>query len=69
MKKKSFNVEGMHCTSCAMVIESDLEDAGVKATCSYAKQTLEVEYDESKTNDEAIAKTVAASGYTISPSK
>ena len=65
MKKKTFNVEGMHCTSCAMVIESDLEDAGVKATCSYAKQTLEVEYDENMVNDEKIIQVVKNSGYTI----
>ena len=29
-----------------LMIESDLEDAGVKARCTYAKQTLEVEFDE-----------------------
>jgi copper chaperone CopZ len=55
----------MHCTSCAMVIESDLEDAGVKATCSYAKQTLEAEFDEKMTSVEAIRATVKKAGYTL----
>ncbi|HBL52060.1 MAG: hypothetical protein A3D24_00335 [Candidatus Blackburnbacteria bacterium RIFCSPHIGHO2_02_FULL_39_13] len=38
-----FSIKGMHCPSCAILIESDLEDAGVKVSCSYAKQLLEVE--------------------------
>ncbi len=63
MKKKTYTIEGMHCTSCAMVIESDLEDIGVKATCSYAKQTLDVEYDESKIAEETIRESVKKSGY------
>lgn len=65
MKKKIYKVEGMHCTSCAVVIESDLEDAGVKATCSYAKQTLNVEFDENKVSEKKIEEVVAGAGYTI----
>jgi len=66
MTKKTFKVEGMHCTSCALVIESDLEDAGVKAKCSYAKQTLEMEYDENKISEKTVSEVVKKSGYTIS---
>ena len=65
MKKQQFSVEGMHCTSCAMVIESDLEDAGVKATCTYATQVLEVTYDEKKLSEQEIRNIVSKSGYTI----
>lgn len=65
MTTKTFKVKGMHCTSCALLIESDLEDAGVKAMCSYAKQTLTVEFDEGKLGEDAIKKIVIASGYTI----
>ena len=65
MKKKTFKVEGMHCTSCALMIESDLEDAGVKATCSYAKQTLEVEFDEKKIDEKTIVDIVVKAGYNI----
>jgi len=65
MTKKTFNVEGMHCTSCAMVIESDLEDVGVKAKCSYAKQTLETEFDENKISEKTISEVVKKSGYTL----
>lgn len=66
MKKKTYTVEGMHCTSCAMVIESDLEDSGIQAVCSYAKQSLQVEYDENSVSDSQVREIVKNSGYTLS---
>ncbi len=65
MIKKTYKVKGMDCTSCAMIIESDLEDAGVKASCSYAKETLEVEFDEQKLREEKIFDVVKSSGYNL----
>ena len=53
----------MHCTSCALMIESDLEDAGVKAKCHYARQTLEVEFDEKQIGEKDIKQVIATSGY------
>ncbi|HUD20115.1 MAG TPA: hypothetical protein VMR81_06765 [Patescibacteria group bacterium] len=47
------------------MIESDLEDAGVKATCSYAKQTLNVEYEEGKADEQMVKTVVKKSGYSI----
>lgn len=66
MTKKSYKVLGMHCTSCPLVIESDLEDAGVKASCNYARQTLDVEYDEARVTKETIEKVVTTAGYALS---
>ncbi len=63
--KKIYKVDGMDCTSCAMMIESDLEDAGIKAKCSFTKQTLEVE-DDGKMNEAEIKKIVKESGYSLS---
>lgn len=65
MAKKIYKVNGMDCTSCAMMIESDLEDAGVKARCSYAKQILEIENDGGK-DEEEIKGIVKNSGYSLS---
>ena len=65
MIKKTFHVEGMHCTSCALMIESDLEDAGVTAKCNYAKQTVEVAFDEKKITEKTIVDIVAKAGYNI----
>lgn len=65
MTKKTYKVQGLHCTSCPLVIEGDLEDAGIKASCSYAKSTLEVEFDERKLDEAAILKIVKGSGYDL----
>jgi len=62
MTKKVYKIKGMHCASCATMIELDLEDAGIKAKCSYPKSTLEVEGDGNFVN---IKKVVEKSGYQI----
>lgn len=66
MTKKKFKIEGMHCSSCAMTIDMDLEDLeGIKsAKTSYAKSEVEVEFDPAKVNEELILETVKKSGYT-----
>ena len=65
MIKKSFKISGMHCVSCAMIIEGALEDRGAKARCSYAKEVVEVEYEPTKLSDAEIKKIVTAAGYTV----
>lgn len=64
--KKKFKITGMHCSSCAMTIDMDLEEIeGVKsAHTSYAKQETEVELDPEKLTDDLIAATIKKSGYT-----
>ena len=39
MKIYKILISGMHCTSCSMLIENDLEDLNgiTSATCNYAK--------------------------------
>lgn len=66
--KKKFKIEGMHCSSCAMVIDMDLEDLeGVKESkTSYAKAETEVEYDSEKVTEEKIQETIKKSGYNAS---
>jgi copper chaperone CopZ len=48
MVKKRFQIQDMHCVGCAMTIDGVVEDLqGVKtATTSYARQDLDVEFDE-----------------------
>ena len=64
--KRKLKIEGMHCTSCAINIDMDLEDLdGVKeAKTSYAKQESEVEFDEEKLNTEQIISAIKKTGYT-----
>lgn len=57
----------MHCTSCAMNIDFDLEDLGVKsAKTNYAKQEAEVEFDEEKINPQKIIDQIKKTGYRAS---
>jgi Cu+-exporting ATPase len=67
MITKKFKITGMHCSSCAMNIDGELEDTeGVKeAKTSFAKQTVEVEYDPTKLDDKKIIKIVKDIGYAV----
>lgn len=67
MIKKKIKIDGMHCTSCAMNIDFDLEDLeGVKsAKTSYAAQVCEVEFDSAKVSDQVIIETIKKTGYTV----
>lgn len=63
--KKKLKIGGMHCTSCAMCIDMDLEDLAGVYFCktSYAKAETEVEYDSEKVDLEKITETIKKSGY------
>jgi len=67
--KKKLKIEGMHCSSCAMNIDFDLEDLeGVKsAETSYAREECEVEFDEEKVRIEKMLVTIEKSGYKAMP--
>lgn len=55
----------MHCTSCAMNIDGELEDTGkVKdVRTNYAKAQTEVTYDPKETSDEEIIEVIKKVGY------
>lgn len=65
--KKKFKIVDMHCSSCALTIDMDLEDLeGVKrAKTSYAKSEIEVEIDPKKVPDQLILETIKKSGYNV----
>lgn len=62
---KKLKIEGMHCSSCAMSIDFDLEDLdGVKtASTNYARQETEVEFDEEKVDIAKIINQIKKTGY------
>lgn len=67
MLKQKFQVEGMHCTSCALTIDEELEELkGVKRSKTvYARQITEVEYDEKVIDKTAIVEVIGKNGYTV----
>ena len=67
--KKAFEIEGMHCGSCATGIQVFLSNTdGVKtATVDYNSKRGEVEYDDEKINEEEIVKGVGELGFKSKP--
>lgn len=60
-------IEGMHCTSCSMNIDAELEelDGVFSARTSYAKQEAVVEYDPGKVSLAQLHSVIKQLGYTI----
>ncbi len=60
VRKVLFKIKGMHCTSCAMNIDGELEDTeGVRLTkTSYAKQQTEVTFDSEKISVDKVISTI-----------
>ncbi|MCA0454031.1 MAG: heavy-metal-associated domain-containing protein [Chloroflexi bacterium] len=67
MIKKRFQVQGMHCVACAMTIDGALEDLpGIKsATTNYARQVVDVEYDDQRVTNDQIILAIRNSGYEV----
>lgn len=64
MKKIKLKIEGMHCSSCAMDIDGQLEDNGVlESRTSYAKSITEVEFNPNDISEERIIKIIEKTGY------
>jgi len=61
-----FKIIDMHCTSCAISIDGDLEDTGkIKSSkTNYAKAVTEVEFDAKLISEEEIISIIRKTGYT-----
>lgn len=67
--KKTFDVTGMHCGSCALGIQMYLSSTdGVKnVTVDYNTKKADVEYDDGQVSVEQIVKGVEELGYGAKP--
>ncbi len=65
MKKQSFDVSGMTCASCQAHVQKGVEK--VEGVCSVnvnlLSNSMDVEFDENKTDENAIIKAVINEGY------
>jgi len=68
--KKEFNIEGMHCDSCAVDIKETLEEtAGVEnADVTFKRKTAIVEFDEEVVQQSTLVKKLQDLGYTATVS-
>ena len=63
--KKNYAIEGMHCGACSTGIEMYLSNTEgiISAVVDYKGRQGVVEYDDSKTNDQAIIAAITELGY------
>ncbi len=67
MAKKRFNIKGMHCKSCEMLIEDILTEEGVDVLAIDHKQGfVDVNFDDKKITSEKIVSLIKAEGYEVS---
>src|SRR5437763_941359 len=65
MKKITFNIAGLHCSSCKTLVEAEVgEMPGVKKiVVLYDKKRAGVEYDETKIDLDQICSKIKTLGY------
>jgi len=67
MHTETHRIKGMHCASCASIIEKTLKKIeGVHAVeVNYGTEAAKISYDEAKTNPEHLSKTIEPLGYSL----
>ena len=67
--QQQFRIEGMHCSSCAMSIDMEIEDVeGVSdASTSFAKATTVVTFDPQRASSDQIVAAIKRAGFEPQP--
>jgi len=66
MTKKTLKISGMHCASCAVIIEKELKKKGTKnASVNFATGKAVVDYDENKVEVGNLEKAIIEAGYKV----
>jgi Cu+-exporting ATPase len=66
-QSNTYKIKGMHCASCAGIIEKEFKKTeGVMfAEANYGTESVKVTYDEAKTDPEALSKKIEHLGYSL----
>jgi len=64
---KTYNIKGMHCASCAGIIEKIFKktDGVTLAEVNYGTEKVKVSFDESKTNPRYLSAQIEKLGYSL----
>src|ERR1035437_4277713 len=64
---KTFRIKGMHCASCASIIERTVKkiDGVEDIAVNNGTENAKISFDESKTNPEEFNKKLEPLGYTL----
>lgn len=67
LKKKTLNIEGMHCASCVSAVEKSLNKVeGVEeASVNLATETASVSFDADKVSEKNLRQAVEDAGYSV----
>jgi len=67
MKKQIYNIKGMHCRSCEIMLENSISKiSGVKkVNVNHKRGTAEVEFADNPVANELVAQAVKEAGYSI----
>lgn len=57
-------IKGMHCKSCAKMIEMELEDKVNKVSADYIKKEAEIDFNEGQIGLAEIKSIIQGLGYT-----
>lgn len=65
--QKVYKIKGMHCASCANIIEKNLKKVeGVESAVSnYGTESVKISFDETKTNPHDLSKQIEPLGYSL----
>jgi len=62
---KTFKISGMHCVSCAKIIEMELENFVNSIKVDASKNSAEVDFDEKKISEKKIKEIIEKLGYKV----
>jgi len=67
MKIATYQIQGMHCASCAGIIEKEFKKTdGVRsAQVNYGTETAKIEYDDAVTNPTSLSQKIEKFGYSL----
>ncbi len=67
MAKETYQIQGMHCASCAITIEKTFKKtAGVASVAiNYGTETASVDFDHTKISPEALSEKIKPFGYSL----
>ncbi len=66
-QSNTYKIKGMHCASCAGIIEKTFKktEGVISAEANYGTESVKVHFDESKTHAEALSKKLEPLGYSL----
>ena len=67
MVEKTYKIKGMHCASCAGIIEKTFKktDGVLLVSVNYGNESAKISFDESKTNIESLSEKIKPLGYSF----